>query len=380
MLSPLTLHNAAADPVAEANTDFGFRLLHQLSSGSSHENVFFSPFSVSQALSLALNGAGGSTQGEISDTLGLQGLTLDQVNHGNGQLLPSLENPDPKVELSIANALWANKGVKLDPGFQERCRTFYGAHTTTLDFHSAGAADTINDWVKDNTHGKIDKLVEPGDLVLSPAVLTNAVYFHGQWSEQFDINDTQEGPFTLDGGSTKTVPFMSHTGGYSYLATPKFQAVGLPYGSGRVSLYVFLPESGTSVDSLVGALNAQSWKDQIGRMKQVRLEIELPRFKVGYKAELKAPLSALGMGPVFEQGANFQPMGLSRGFIGEVIHKAILEVNEEGTVAAAATGVVMRSLAIRRELVVRVDHPFFCAIQDKTTGTILFMGVIRDPE
>ena len=280
----------AADPqvkqVTAANTDFGFRLLAQLNRDSQGKNIFFSPLSVSDALTMTLNGAGGATEQTISKTLGMQGLSRDETNHAYGLLLPSLTNPDPQVELSVANALWANKGVTFAPDFQERCRRFYEARTETLDFGSPSAADTINGWVSDNTHGKIEKLVSAGDLAQSPAVLTNAVYFHGQWSKQFNKGATQDGPFTLEDGSTKTLPLMSQTGSYSYLETSQFQAVSLPYGTGRMSLYVFLPKPGTSLDTFISPFNSQSWQENIAQMHPASLTIILPRFKAEYKTRL----------------------------------------------------------------------------------------------
>ncbi len=375
----------AADPqvkqVTAANTDFGFRLLAALTKSEPHQNVFFSPFSVSNALTMTLNGAGGATQQAMNEALGLRALPRDEINQANGLLLPSLTHPDPQVELSVANALWANQGVTLAPAFQARCRQFYDARAETLDFHSPSAAATINGWVSENTRGKINRLVSSGDLVRSPAVLTNAVYFHGMWSRQFHKAATQDGPFTLEDGSTKTLPLMSQTGTYSYLATPQFQAVSLPYGAGRMSMYVFLPTPGADLTTVMTSLTAQEWQNRVGQMRPTLLTLFLPRFKAQYEARLKGPLTEIGMGMAFGEKADFTPMGLSRGFIGEVIHKAILEVDEQGTVAAAATGVRMHSLAIAvPNTVMRVDHPFFCAIRDNATGTVLFAGVIRDPQ
>jgi serine protease inhibitor len=383
--TPIDPAAVAADPQVKqataANTIFGFRLLAHLNKGASGKNVFFSPFSVSDALAMTLNGASGDTQQAISKALGLHALSCDEINHANGLLLPSLENPDPQVELSVANALWADEGMTFAPEFQRRCRRFYDATATSLDFHSPSAADTINGWVRGKTQGKIDRLVSATDLVQSPAVLTNAVYFHGQWSRQFNKAATQDGPFTLEDGVKKTVPLMSEAGTYAYSETPQFQAVSLPYGSGRMSLYVFLPKPGTDLNALLNALDGKGWQDGISRMHPTLLTLVLPRFKAQYEARLREPLTALGMGGAFGAGAYFRPMGLRHGFIGEVIHKAILEVDERGTVAAAATGVVMRSLSIARPSeVMRVDHPFFCAIRDNATGTLLFVGTIRDPQ
>ena len=389
-LLPQTMENANSSPakvaanaqvaqIAAANTQFGFNLLHQLNDDSKNDNVFFSPFSVTQALSLTLNGAGDPTDKEISHALGLRSLTLDEVNHGNALLLPSITNPDPKVQLSVANALWANKGEKFSSAFQGRCDKYYKATVATLDFQSPSGANTINNWVKNKTHDKIDKIVSQEDIEGSPAVLTNALYFHGQWTKQFEKRRTQDGPFNLADGTSKTVPFMSRSGTFAYSETPTFQAVSLPYGSGRLSMYIVLPKAGTTIGDVVDKLDSNTWQDDITQMHPTEVGIALPRFKASYSTLMNDQLSALGMGPAFGSGANFTPMGLPGVFIGKVIHKAVLDVNEEGTVAAAATAVIMtRSIRLTPQM--RVDHPFFCAIRDNETGTILFMGVIRDPQ
>ena len=172
-----------ADPnirqIAKADTDFGFRLLALLAPAKPRENVFFSPFSISQALDLTLNGAGGQTQQGIATTRGLSGLPLAKVNEANGLLLPSLENPDPQVKISIANALWIQQGGAFKPDFQARCRQLYDAGTTALNFSSSEAAPEINGWVSKNTQGKIKEIVSPLDLANATAVLTDAVYFRG---------------------------------------------------------------------------------------------------------------------------------------------------------------------------------------------------------
>lgn len=377
--------SVAADPgvqkIAAANTQFGFQMLRQLDQKANGGNVFFSPFSVSSALSVVLTGAGGQTRQTIAKTLGLSGMTPGEIDRANGLLLPSLENPDPKVQVSVANALWANRGTVFAPDFQERCRQFYQAQVETLNFASPEAAGTINKWVDTQTHGKISQIVTPGDIAGSPAVITNAVYFHGTWQTSFEKDSTQDGPFTLPGGGTKTVPLMERSGSLSYTETDEFQAVSLPYGAGRMSFMVLLPEAGTDINSLVSNLTPTIWADAIKTMKPTRLDLVLPRFKADYRATLNEPLVALGMGPAFAPDADFAPMGLHQAFLGGVIHKAVLEVDEEGTVAAAATGVMYQSAGMMpappKEM--RVDHPFFCAIRDNETGTLLFAGVIRDP-
>ena len=368
--------------VAAANTDFGLRLFARLLADDRDDNIFFSPFSTTQVLTVLRGGADGDTQRDIAATLGLADMARDQVNRANGLLLPSLKNPDAQVELSVANALWARKGFSLNAGFQARCRKYYGARVATMNFDSPAAADSINAWVRRNTRGKIGQIVTPDDLAQATVLVTNAIYFHGRWQEPFIKSATQAGPFALADGSTKTVPLMTQVTTYPYLETDQFQAVALPYGSGRVSMYVFLPKSDTDLDTFLGTLDARTWQDWARRMKPTLLTLFLPRFQARYRAELKGPLSALGMGSAFGLGADFTPMGLRGSFLTQVIHQTVLEVTEEGTVAAAATGASFGGGGLPRspDVMVRVDHPFFCAIQDNATGTLLFLGAIRNPQ
>ena len=224
--------DSAVHKVAQADTDFGLRLLKRLAPEQGHANVFFSPFSVSQALSLALNGAGGATRQGIAGTLGLGAMPTASVNQGNERLLPSLENADPQVELTVANALWLQTGESFRPEFQQASHHSYGAEATTLNLRGPEGAPTINGWVSKQTRGKIPQIVTRSALRGATAVLTNAVYFHGQWATPFNKAATQPAPFTLASGAQKTVPLMTRTGRLSYLKGDGFQAVRLPYGQG----------------------------------------------------------------------------------------------------------------------------------------------------
>jgi len=375
----------ATDPqvhqVAAADTAFGLALLRQLNRAAPGRNVFFSPFGISDALTLALDGASGSTRYDMAAALGVGTMAPEQINRADGLLLSSLARADPRGDVSVANALWAGKGAGFSPSFADHGRRFYAAHVQALDFNAPGAADTINAWVKDSTRGKIDRLVSPTDVVGATAVLTNAVYFQGKWQTPFLKSATKPGPFTLEAGATKTLPMMALTETLPYLDTPKFQAAALPYGNGRLSLYVFLPKTGHDLDGFVGSLNAGTWEGWVAAMNPARVNLTLPRFKVDYTATLSPTLTALGMGSAFTPAADFTPMGLRGSFLSAVIHRAILEMDEEGTVAAAATGLTfgLGGAAPPVTVIMRVDHPFFCAIRDNVTGAVLFAGLIRDP-
>ncbi len=373
--------NPGVHQVAQADTDFGFRLLARLVPEKPDANVFFSPFSISQALSLALNGAAGTTRQSITETLGLGSMTTGEVNAANGLRLPSLENPDPQVKLSVANALWLQTGETFRPTFQKACKQFYGADTRTLNLRGPSGAPTINGWVKAKTHGKIDNLVSASDLHRATSVLTNAIYFHGQWSTPFSKSATQTAPFTLADGMQKQVPLMTRTGKLSYLKENGFQAVRLPYGTGRLAMYVFLPDAPSGLNTFLATATAAHWNGWMAAMHPAQVSLFLPRFHADDSRRLKEPLSQMGMAKAFGRHADFSLMSEHPNAIGEVIHKATLDVDEEGTTATAATGVIMlRSLAMPYlpPVIVRVDHPFLCVLRDDATGTVLFLGAIRE--
>lgn len=211
---------------ADANTEFGFRLLQRLVGDQPMGNVFFSPFSVSSALAMTLNGAGGQTERDMAQTLGLENITRDEASRMYGVLLSSLA-ADLGVKLRMANALWGRHGLKFAPDFQERCRRFYAAPAESLDFSSPDAVTTINDWTSRNTDGKITQLVTRADIAGAVVVLTNAIYFEGLWQTEFRETETQPASFAAPGGS-KLVPMMHQTGRFSYAETAFGQLAGLP--------------------------------------------------------------------------------------------------------------------------------------------------------
>jgi serine protease inhibitor len=371
--------HTARDPVAEAFSEFGFRLLAETVRREPSRNVILSPVSVAFALMMLYNGAGGKTREAIAATLGLQGMSVEDANRSSAALRVDLEAEGSGIELTIASALWANTGLVFAPDFVDRITRLYAATAQSLDFADPATVRVINAWVSQKTHGKIDALLTGADLA-PPAecVLTNAVYFKGNWSAPFDPGSTRDRPFTLPDGRRKTVPMMSRTGRYGYLETDGFQAVSLPYGEGRVSMHVYLPAATSSLRAFLDGLGAGPWDDWSSQLQPTRLELALPRASLTCEAEMREPLAALGMGIAFQPEADFAPMGLNGRSIASVKHKTRTEVNEEGTEAAAATAVVMtRSLMEVASMV--IDRPFFYAIRDNTSGVLLFMGVVLDP-
>jgi serpin B len=383
--SPLTaqLPNPAVDSqFVDANTKFGFKLFKEILKQDSKKNVFVSPTSVAIALSMTYNGADGETQQAMAKALELQGMSLQDINQANDTLKATLENADPAVQLSIANSLWAKQGVAFKPDFMQRNQQFYGAKVTELDFGKPDAPKIINNWVKENTRGKIDQIVQQiqTDDVL---FLINAIYFKGKWTKEFDKSQTTERPFYLSDGTQKQHPMMSQSGRYRYYENDSFQAVTLPYGTERLSLYVFLPRKNTTLDAFQQQLAVENWQQWMNQFQMRRGSIQLPSFKFEYEIQLNTALKSLGMEAAFDGSrANFSNMTSASVKIDEVKHKTFVEVNEEGTEAAAATSVraTLTSARMPEEpFQMVVDRPFFCAIRDNQTGTVLFMGSIREP-
>ncbi|MCJ8282895.1 MAG: serpin family protein, partial [Rivularia sp. ALOHA_DT_140] len=368
--------------LVSANTKFGFNLFSQLLVEDNNKNIFVSPSSIALALAMTYNGSSGTTQEAMAKALELQGMNLQKINSNYAQLKASLENPDPQVTLNIANSLWADQNASLNSNFIQKNQDFYQAKVTNVNFTDTETPNKINNWVKEKTEGKISKIVdkiEPDQVLF----LLNAIYFKGSWTKEFDQEKTAKFPFYLSSGKEKEHPMMSQSGNYKYYENDKFQAVSLPYGeNGRVSFYVFLPKQNSDINSFYQSLNAANWDKWMSQFVKREGSIRLPRFKMDYQATLNDALSALGMEEAFTDSANFSEMGNNLK-ISEVKHKTFLEVNEEGTEAAATTSVGVQLTSAKRpsqqpfEMI--VNRPFFCAIRDNQTRSILFMGSIVEP-
>ena len=380
------------DSIVAANTSFGFRLFSELTARDTGQSVFISPLSVSTALAMTYNGAAGGTQRAMAQALGLDGMELDKVNASSAALLRSLDALNPVVELSIANSLWARQGEPFSGDFLDRNQRYYGAEIATLDFGDPKSADVINGWIDTKTKGKIDRMIgkiKPSTVMM----LINAIYFKGKWHTPFDPERTTDRAFHLADGTEKLHPMMSQSGRFRHLNGEGFQAVKLAYDEGgsaseekggfkdtRVGMYVFLPDADSSLEEFLGELDAESWETWMAQFEVGQGKVVIPRFKLEYSSKLNDALKALGMGVAFGGSADFSAMAPRGLWIDEVSHKAVVEVNEEGTEAAAATVVAMaESMAIQRIDFV-ADRPFFFAIRDDTTGTVLFMGALFEPE
>ncbi len=360
--------------VSSSNT-FGINVFQQLVEQNISENIFMSPTSLAMALSMTYNGADGDTQEAMARALELHGMSLEEVNQASAALMERLRNLGEDIHLDMANSLWAREGEEFGADFLKRNEEFYGAKISTLDFSDPKAPSIIDAWVKEKTGGKIEKIVEqiPGGIIL---YLIDAVYFKGAWAVKFDRQYTRERDFTLLDGSKKKVPMMM-TGSkdFKYLKGDNFDAVGLPYGDGSVSMYIFVPHRESSLKGFYGELRAGNWDDWMSRFQQSEITVVMPRFNLEYDIVLNDALANLGMGVAFDpNAADFSRMCSGKVWIDEVKQKTFLEVNEEGTEAAAVASVKMK-----KGPGVYVDRPFFCAIRDNDTGAILFVASVVEP-
>ena len=362
------------EPVVDANTRFAFDLLHELRAGD-QTNLFFSPLSISMALAMTYDGASGETKAAMAEVLHLTNLGDDAVNQGNADLLTALGNRAPELNLSVANSLWSREGVTLNRSFIDRVERYYAAEVTSLPFDEA-ATERINSWVSDKTNGKIDGIIDeidPSGLLY----LINAIYLKASWTPwPFDEEDTHPAPFQLEDGTQVLVPMMSRGFKTDYLDGDGFTALRLPY-AGSASAYFFLPDRSSNLDGFLEQLNADAWATWMDDFIVAQGPVNIPRFEVGLEVTLNDVLKAMGMEVAFGV-ADFSAMGLDGAFISEVKHKAVVEVHETGTEAAGATSVAIALSGTLNELDFTLDRPFFFAITDDVTGSILFMGSVRE--
>jgi serpin B len=371
--------------LVNANNRFGFDLFTQLQlqPKSQSQNIFISPQSIAIALGMTRNGTAGKTQAEITQTLGLEKFDPAKVDSNYEQLIKTLTTTDNSVELAIANSLWVNQNISLKDSFIKTNQDFYQGKVSNLDFADTSAKNTINQWVASNTANQIPAIVDS----ISPEAalyLINAIYFKASWTDKFDPNTTTKQPFQLESKTTKPVAMMSQTGDYRYYENEQFQAIRLPYGKGKLAMYIFLPQANSSLEQFNQQLNLANWQTWLSQMRSQPGNVSLPKFKLEYTTELKDVLSSLGMQQVFNSAqADFSAMTDSAVALDQVKHKAVIEVNEEGTEAAGATssGIRITSATPQKQpFEMNINRPFFFTIHDDSAGIILFMGNVVEPE
>ena len=380
------LEKTDKDLVVEGNHQFAFDLYSQVGKGDG--NLFFSPFSISTALAMTYAGAKGNTETQMAQTLHFS-LSQERLHPGYSALMHGLQ-ADPAhsgFELSIANALWGQSGYEFHKEFIDITGDHYDAGFKEVDFvkDTEQARGTINRWVEEKTRDKIKELIKPGILTdLTRLVLTNAIYFKGQWMSQFKKERTLPEPFELMNGEKVEVPMMNQTREFNYSENETAQILEMPYEGNKLSMVIFLPKEKRDIKELEGLLETENFNHWVSTLQKQEVIVSLPKFKMISEFLLNETLEALVMTDAFDvasadfSGMTPDPVGL---YISAVVHKAFVDVNEEGTEAAAATAVIMNLKAMMPEPkpVFRADHPFIFIIRDKSSDSILFIGRVMDP-
>ncbi len=372
-------------PVVEANNRFCISLYQNLCAHDA-DNLFFSPFSISMAMAVVFEGARDLTAGEMVDVLHFP--EDARIRQGSFlALYQQINKKDAKYELNTANALWVQKNYSLLPGYLQIVRDYYSGYATNVDFIGATeqAREKINNWVEEKTKNKIKNLFPPGSLNPdSRLVITNAIYFKGNWVKQFDKELTMEEPFWIDRDNHVMAPMMRQVGPesrFNYAKTDGLELLEMPYEGDGLSMLILLPEMGAlkSVENSLTPKKLDEFKDQLVMQ---RVDVYIPKFTVKTKYELNQHLIEMGMPNAFCAHADFSGISGSKElFIQTVVHQAFVDVNEEGTEAAAATGIVVGITSVGPAIpVFRADRPFIFIIQDRQSGNILFIGRVMKPE
>jgi serine protease inhibitor len=363
-----------------ATAQFGLSLMQRLHQDEPDENIIISPVSIATALSMTTNGARNATYEEMMKTMKVDTWPQEKLNAAYQDFLTTVPAIDPNVALNIANSIWYKEGYPVKPEFIETNQTFYDSEVRALDFSQPTAKDEINNWVDDKTEGLIDKIIEqvPDNIVM---YLINAVYFKGAWLKPFDPDMTDDRPFNLANGSQVTVDMMNHgQTTLPYLATDDFQAVDLAYGDSVFSMTVILPNEGVSMDNIINGFDDAFWQDRQWTFDTTEMFFAMPKFKLEYEKTLNDALADLGMPSAFIGGvADFRNIADAELSIDEVKHKTFIEVNEEGTEAAAVTSIGIVETSVPQIPYVILDRPFLLVIRENRLSSVLFVGKVMNP-
>ena len=353
--------------LVERNNDFAFRLFSQArGEGSS----IMSPLSITYALGMMNNGAAGQTQQEINDVLGFGETGADGINNFCRKMLTEASTLDKETTAEIANTIYVNSGIgyELQPGFVEKANTYYDATPTALDFNDDATIGIINQWGNEHTHGMIPTIVNQNTFNRqATSYLLNALYFKGAWVNKFDKANTSDEAF--NGGAN--VPMMHQKEEFDYTENDLYQAVRLYYGNGAYLMTIFLPREGKTIADVLGAINGKNW--QFRSYGEYIVDLKMPRIKSETDLNLVPIMTALGMPTAFTEAAEFPYFGNRSVFISNMFQKAVIDLDEEGTKAAAIT-VVVASESVPREVNFHANRPFFYIISEQSTGSIFFIG------
>jgi serine protease inhibitor len=377
----ITLTKKSAQ-IIEADHAFGFELFREICRENEEENIMISPMSISYALGMTYNGAEGSTLDAFNQVLHFSSLTKVEVNESYKDLMDQLLNLSEEVEFALANSIWYKEGYPVLEDFIKTNEDYFNAAIREADFSDPTTVDLINGWIEEQTNDKIRDMLDEisVDVVM---YLINAIYFNANWKYEFPREDNYQGDFKLENGSTTGVDYMVVEGDFHYTTHKNFTAVELPYSDSSFSMLVMLPQPENSLSALTESLDVDSWDSWFENSRQMGVRIELPKFKYEFKDLLNIPLKSLGLGVAFNSySADFSGIVSGGGiYISRVIHQTFIDVQEEGTEAAAATIVEMSKMSAGGGSYAsfRVDRPFLYLIKENSTGAIVFMGKVGRP-
>lgn len=367
--------------IIAADNQFGFELFRKVEASLDEpKNTMISPMSVSLALAMVYNGTEGNTKAQMEQMLHKAGMTPDDINQSYKDLVAALISHDPKVELSISNAIFYRNTFPVKDAFKTTNQNYYNAEVSGLDFaKTVETLNTVNDWVNTNTKGKIDKIIEQvkaEDIMY----LLNAIYFNGEWKYRFDTKETADRSFTKEDATVVQVPTMKIEEPFNYFNHSDFQLLEMPYGSGKYSMLIFLPASGKNTGDVISMMSSENVNDWISKLSEQKKEVFLPKFEFKFDNSLVDELTALGMTDAFNDADLSGISDAAKLVISEVMHKTYIKVDERGTEAAAVTGITIELTSMPVDNSFRVDHPFVFAIREKDTQSILFIGKVMDPK
>ncbi len=374
--------NEIEKKIVSSSEEFGLKLFKKVNEFEGEKNIFISPLSISMALGMALNGANSSTYETMQSTLDFNSLTNQEINEAYQSLIQLLTQIDPQVNFQIANSIWYKNTMQFEKEFIDINKKYFNAEVAGLNFGDPNSINTINNWVNENTNGKIEEILKeiPETAIM---YLINAIYFKGTWQYEFDKDVTHDDTFYLPNGEEISCKMMAQTNdNFSYFNNNQFEAIDLPYGDGHFSMTIILPNEDIAINEIVKQLNSENWNSWINTFELQKGTLQLPKFEIEYEYTLNDVLKALGMQIAFNPELAdftrlFKPGGI---FISEVKHKTYVKLDEEGTEAAAVTSVEVGYTSVGPGgFFMRVNRPFIIAIREHNSGSILFIGKIIEP-